>query len=57
MGNKRIILTTVEQLINELKKLPKETEVYTNGTYGYMHIGYNSISFDDDPLDFLYKKE
>lgn len=57
MGRKRIELTTVGELIKELKKLPKKTEVYANGTYGYMHIGEICISFDDDPLDYLYQKE
>ena len=53
---KRIKLTTTGELIKELKKLPKETEVYANGTYGYMHIASVCISFDDNPLDDLYEK-
>lgn len=51
---KRVELTTVDKLIKELKKLPKETEVYTNGTQGYMHIGEASVVFDDDPLELFY---
>ena len=62
MGENRIELTTVIELIEELKKLPPKTNVYVNGVYGsYMHIldcdGTQCISFDDDPLDELYESE
>lgn len=63
MFTKRVELTTVVELIEELKKLPPKTKVYTNGIYGsYMHIlndynGEQCISFDDDPLNEEYESE
>lgn len=56
----RIELTTVNQLIKELKQLPPTAKVYTNGTNGYMHIGTDIcgdiyITFDDNPLDEEYE--
>ena len=56
----KIELTTVVELIEELKKLQPETNVYVNGTYGYMHIGIdfdgnNCVTFDDDSLEEEYK--
>ena len=45
-------LTTVEKLIEELKKLPAEAEVYVLGTQGYMHVldddGDVAVCFDDN---------
>lgn len=63
MFMKRVELTTVVELIEELKQLPPKTKVYANGVYGgYMHImedsnGKQCISFDDDPLDEEYESE
>ena len=63
MDKKRIELTTIVELIEELKQLPPKTKVYVNGVYGgYIHImsdenGKQSVSFDDDPLDELYESE
>ena len=54
---KRVELTTVDKLITELKKLPKDMKVYANGTFGYMHIGDASVTFDDDLLEDFYESE
>ena len=58
----RIELTTVVELIEELKKLPPKTNVYANGTYGYMHIGTDfdgndCVTFDDKAFEEEYKTE
>ena len=61
MFTKRAELTTVVELIEELKQLPPKTKVYANGTYGYMHIGTDEkgnqcITFDDSPLNDEYEE-
>ena len=44
-------LTTVEKLIEKLKELPQNSEVYVGGTNGYLHIIEDEngkvVSFDD----------
>ena len=51
---KRIELTTVEDLIKELQQLPPKSNVYANGTYGYMYIfthdDETEVTFDDSYL-------
>ena len=62
MPTKRIELTTVEDLIKELKQLPPKAKVYTNGLLGYMHIGRDidgndSVTFDDSDLSEYYEDD
>lgn len=62
MLTKRIELTTVVELIEELKQLPPKAKVYANGTEGYMHIGVDMygndcVTFDDDELNEEYEEE
>ena len=59
MFTKRVELTTVVELIEELKQLPPKTKVYANGTNGYMHIGTDvdgndCVSFDYDMMSEEY---
>lgn len=59
MYKRKIELTTVVELIEELKQLTPKTKVYTNGTHGYMHIGKDEngddcVSFDDKQLNEEY---
>ena len=48
---KKIELTTVEDLIKELQQLPPKSKVYANGTYGYMYTftydDKTEVNFDD----------
>ena len=60
MFKKRIELTTVAGLIDELLKLPPDAIVYASGCDGYLHIGTDSlgndcISFDEDALNDMYE--
>ena len=45
-------LTTVERLIEALKELPQNSQVYVGGTNGYLHIIEDDdntvVSFDDN---------
>lgn len=59
---KKVELTTVIELIEELKQLPPKTKVYANGTFGYMHIGNDingdmSVTFDDSDLAEFYDED
>ena len=60
MGRKRIELTTVIELIEELKQLPPKSKVFVGGTCGYMHIWTDKdeteVSFDEDELKGFYKE-
>ena len=60
MVRKRIELTTVGELIDELKQLPPESKVWTGGTYGYMHIWTDrdgtEVSFDESELAEFYEE-
>ena len=60
MFTKRIELTTIIELIEELKQLPPKAKVYANGASGYMHIGKDtdgndSVTFDDSDLSEYYE--
>ena len=61
MVRKRIELTTVGELIEELNQLPPESKVWADGTYGYMHIMTDKdgteVSFDEDELEEFYEEE
>ena len=62
MYKRRVKLTDVVELIEELKQLPPKTKVYVCGTYGYLHIGEDydgdvCICFDDDELNEHYKSD
>ena len=54
---KRINLSTIENLIAELQKLPPQASVYVNGTEGYMHVGTDCVCFDDSLLTVEYEDE
>ena len=58
MKRKRVELTTVVELIEELKQLPPKSKVFVDGTYGYMHIWTDKdgteVSFDEDELSEFY---
>lgn len=62
MLKRRVELTDVENLIEELKKLPPKTKVYASGANGYMHIGTDMhrddcVTFDYDELNEEYENE
>ena len=61
MFHRRIKLTTVAELIEELKQINPNAKVYVAGEYGYMHVGTELdgneyVTFDDE-LDEYYEEE
>ena len=60
MERKRVELTTVVELIKELKQLPPKSKVFVGGTCGYMHIWTDKdgteVNFDEEELEEFYEK-
>ena len=57
---KEMFRVTIEDVIAELEKFPKGTEVYCNGSelfYIHAHKDGNAITFDDSDLSEYYEDE
>lgn len=57
---KQMLKVTVEDIIAELEKFPKGTEVYCNGSelfFIHVHKDGTAITFDDSDLDEYYDED